>query len=355
MILRLADIESRRWLWRPALVAGAGVIAIALAVALNWWQAGEVEHSAPSTAPVSNIGPSVPPGEATGSSTTPLPSFDIVRINPNGDTVIAGRAAPGAVVVLRDGDTELGTVMADGRGEWVLLPETPLQPGAHRLNLLSRENEHGKLSSAQEVLVVVPKPGEDVAGRPAGATAQPLVLRMPREGGPATVLQKPLSGGAEAPLGIDSLDWQNGRIVLEGHAPPQSRIRLTLDGKTVGEAVADAAGRWRVVPKDVISMARHALTLEQIDARGAVTGRVEMPLSLRELASLSAETTEKGDRLLIVQRGTNLWRIARTSYGRGAAYTIIFEANREHIADPDRIYPGQVFRVPGPSTDQLKE
>jgi hypothetical protein len=354
MSFRLADIESRRWLWRPALVATAGVIAIGLAIALNLWQAGEVEHSVSSTAPVGGIATSVPPGEAASPS-IPLPSFDIVRINPNGDTVIAGRAAPGAVVVLRDGESELGTVIADGRGEWVLLPETPLQPGAHRLNLLTRDSEQKELASAQEVLVVVPKPGEDVAGRPADATAQPLVLRIPRDGGPATVLQKPLSGGAEAPLGIDSVDWQNGRIVLEGHAPPQSRIRLALDGKAVGEAVADAGGRWRILPKGGVGMERHALTLEQIDARGAVTARVEVPLSLQELSALAAEPAKGGDRLLVVQRGTNLWRIARTSYGHGAAYTIIFQANREQIVDPHRIYPGQVFRVPGPSTGQSKE
>ena len=67
-----------------------------------------------------------------------LPGFDVVRINPSGDAVIAGRAEPGATVTLRDGRSALGQVIADGRGEWVFVPEKPLQPGAHRLDLEMR-------------------------------------------------------------------------------------------------------------------------------------------------------------------------------------------------------------------------
>ena len=43
------------------------------------------------------------------------PSFDIVRVEPSGEAVIAGRAAPGSEVILRDGDRILGTTVADGR------------------------------------------------------------------------------------------------------------------------------------------------------------------------------------------------------------------------------------------------
>jgi len=47
-----------------------------------------------------------------------------------------------------------------------------------------------------------------------------------------------------------------------------------------------------------------------------------------------------------VQPGNSLWRIARRLYGTGFGYTQIFEANKNRIADPDLIYPGQVFEVP---------
>ena len=95
-----------------------------------------------------------------------------------------------------------------------------------------------------------------------------------------------------------------------------------------------------------ISPEFHTLTLEQLDARGAVTAKSAVPLALQDLAGLGVEA-HGDDRLVIVQSGSNLWRIARAGYGRGTAYTIIYKANRGAIADPDRIYPGQVFRLPG--------
>jgi nucleoid-associated protein YgaU len=53
-----------------------------------------------------------------------------------------------------------------------------------------------------------------------------------------------------------------------------------------------------------------------------------------------------------VQPGNNLWRLARAIYGRGTQFTVIYEANREQIRNPHRIFPGQVFAVPGVAAAQ---
>lgn len=47
-----------------------------------------------------------------------------------------------------------------------------------------------------------------------------------------------------------------------------------------------------------------------------------------------------------VQKGDSLWRIAQRLYGDGRRYTLIFEANRDKIKDPNAIYVGQVLTVP---------
>ena len=47
-----------------------------------------------------------------------------------------------------------------------------------------------------------------------------------------------------------------------------------------------------------------------------------------------------------IQKGDTLWAIAAEHLGNGAKYTEIFEANREVIQDPDKIYPGQKIRIP---------
>ncbi|MBO4334633.1 MAG: peptidoglycan-binding protein LysM [Desulfovibrio sp.] len=49
-----------------------------------------------------------------------------------------------------------------------------------------------------------------------------------------------------------------------------------------------------------------------------------------------------------VKKGDTLWKIAETHYGKGkgAKYTVIFNANRPMLKDPDKIYPGQKLRIP---------
>lgn len=82
------------------------------------------------------------------------PSFDIVRVEPSGETVIAGRAAPGAEVTVLDGDEALGTVTANESGEFVFLPGEPLGPGAHELGLSANASDGGGAAAAS---VQVPK------------------------------------------------------------------------------------------------------------------------------------------------------------------------------------------------------
>lgn len=47
-----------------------------------------------------------------------------------------------------------------------------------------------------------------------------------------------------------------------------------------------------------------------------------------------------------VESGDTLGAIARRFYGNAGKYMVIFEANRPMLEDPDRIYPGQVLRIP---------
>lgn len=47
-----------------------------------------------------------------------------------------------------------------------------------------------------------------------------------------------------------------------------------------------------------------------------------------------------------VVKGDTLWKISEKTLGSGARYKEIFEANRPMLSDPDKIYPGQVLRIP---------
>lgn len=59
------------------------------------------------------------------------------------------------------------------------------------------------------------------------------------------------------------------------------------------------------------------------------------------------EARATGEGFVVIQPGNNLWTISRVIYGRGIEYTVIYQANRAQIRDPDLIYPGQIFTTPG--------
>lgn len=47
-----------------------------------------------------------------------------------------------------------------------------------------------------------------------------------------------------------------------------------------------------------------------------------------------------------VVKGDTLWAISKKYYGKGSRYPEIFEANRPMLSHPDKIYVGQVLRIP---------
>ena len=52
------------------------------------------------------------------------------------------------------------------------------------------------------------------------------------------------------------------------------------------------------------------------------------------------------DEFYEIVSGDTLGAIAKKYYGKASAYMKIFEANRDIISDPNKIYPGQKIRIP---------
>src|SRR5260370_12977615 len=76
--------------------------------------------AAPAAALAAAVTPAPPSVGASPESAKP--GFDIVRVSPSGDAVLAGRAAPGAEVVVADNGREIGRTQARGPGQLVLVP-----------------------------------------------------------------------------------------------------------------------------------------------------------------------------------------------------------------------------------------
>ena len=317
-----------------------------------------VETKAPpetQTAKVSPDDAKSPAGRQTEESgKAAQPSFDIVRVNPAGDTVIAGRAAPNAEIIIREGDKIVGTATADRRGEWVIIPGEPLSPGARELSLAARDKTGKETAAGRTVIVVVPAPGKDVAGAEAQKNRGALALSVPKAGTGTRVIQKPGDGSAsrdaegaksssvDAPVTIDAVDYDgSGRVTINGTAAPEASLHVYLDNRLAARGNADKAGRWRVVPGKALPPGTYTLRIDHVNPQGKVIRRAEANF-LRPASPTALEPKA----VIKVESGNSLWRIARRVYGEGVLYSVIYEANRNQIRDPDLIYPGQVFFVP---------
>ena len=253
-----------------------------------------------------------------------------MRVGPDGRAVIAGRAAPGAEVTVREGTRELGRTLADPEGAWALVPAAPLAPGSGELSLSARSPDGTEQAGQGSVVLAMPATPR--------ATPPLAVLVGP---GASRPLQAP---GTAQPghLGLEALDYDpTGTARFSGTAPPGARVRVYVDNRPAGDTTTGADGRWTLDPTAPLAPGQHRLRLDELGAGGQVVGRVELPF-LRE--DLAGRDIPPGS--VMVQPGQNLWRIARASYGAGIRYTVIFQANRAHIRKPSLIYPGQVFAIP---------
>lgn len=335
---------------------GAIVIAIALAVA---WRGKLTEQAvidlvtkpaavappaqAPAPPPSAERQPTASPApSAAPSDATTMPSFDVARIGPDGRAVVAGRAAPGAKVVLLDGGKEIASGVADARGEWVIIVQEPsLTPGQHELRVIQHIDGRAPVTSDQVVVAVVPPPPSATA--PAGKEETLVMISPPR--GPATLVQPPSAAGVprSGDLVISTVDYDDrGHATISGQAAPGTTVRAYIDDKIVAEGTAGVDGRWRLAPANPIDQGKHTLRIDRIAPDGKPVARLELPF---ERVAVPAAASGDRKRLYVV-RGDNLWNIARAHYGEGWHHTKIFNANKDQIRDPDLIYPGQVFSLP---------
>jgi hypothetical protein len=113
-----------------------------------------------------------------------IPYFDVVRTERTGEAVIAGRAAPGAIVdLMREGE-RLDRVVADESGDFVMVPPR-LPAGSYELTLNARLPDGTVASSKQGVTVTI----NEV--RASSGAAQSRTEYVPETASPATPPPRP--------------------------------------------------------------------------------------------------------------------------------------------------------------------
>ena len=268
----------------------------------------------------------------TGDQTAPAaPRFDLVRIDETGAGLVAGRGAPGSVVRVMSGGTELATAEVQASGEFVAFIQTPASDEGQTLSLIAL-NGGSEQASEQEFLVL---PVADTDQQP---VAPAIVVQ---DDDNVRVVQ-PSGLGKVDGVTLDSISYdETGAVRLAGRAPGALPIRIYVDGAPTGAAQAAEDGTWSTRIEGIVE-GRYVLRVDALNTDGSVSSRAESPFQrVFPTAEQRANPTE-----ITVQPGNTLWVMARERYGQGVLYTQIFAANQDAIRDPDLIYPGQIFTIP---------
>ena len=309
----------------------------------------------------------LPPAPAGSDGT---PEFDIVRIEPTGEAVIAGRAAPGATVeLLRNGELH-DRIVTDQSGQFAMIPR-PLPPGNYDLTLRVKQPDGKDIASRQSVAVAL---------EPA-AREQPIVALIAPDKPVKVLSQEPAPApGAERAIVVEAVETEpGGKLRVSGHARPGAAVRLYLNDSFVTAVTSDDNGRLSVAIDAGVAAGNYRIRLDEVEpASGTVRARAEVPFNVPSTLTTAsvpaqpkppeaavakpqvaaAETTAPSDKgspsavvvpkitTATVSRGDSLWRISQRAFGAGQRYAVIYRANKEQIRNPNRIYPGQIFVLP---------
>ena len=200
----------------------------------------KIAAAAPVSAPEPVVAPTpVATPYAVKPSVAPAlgPAFDVVRVETSGDTVVAGHAAPGAKVELRDGERVLSSVVADEAGQFVILPE-PLKAGSHQLRLAARVGDGealvsepslvdlAPLKTAPTAVAIVPAPLASPTPKPPAPTPSPTAsvvvasAPVPKNAPTAVaIVPAPLASPAPAPKPAPPLPSPTAAVVASAPAP----------------------------------------------------------------------------------------------------------------------------------------
>jgi nucleoid-associated protein YgaU len=320
-------------------------------------------ESKPPIVPAAPPVPGTPPAAsvpASGDKTsTPGPAFDVVNVDPSGEAVIAGRAAPNAKVELHDGGKTIAEATADASGQFVIIPPA-LAPGDHSLSLAAGDKAQQATSST--VAVSVPAQEAKVAAaaptNPNGSA--PSALGMRTLATPASV------NGSRVAIQSVEADAVGG-LVAKGSAEPNATVRLYLNQADLAEAKTQSDGRWSLTIQRGMSPGVYVMRADEIGHGDAsVVASADTPFDYPEAAaptsptapipaSTSAEQSSApspADPVVAsiqtkrVVTGHTLWALSQSYYGDPTRYPAIVEANRAQIHNPNVIFPGQVFVVP---------
>lgn len=239
-----------------------------------------------------------------------LPAFDVLRVEPDGSTVIAGSATPNSKLEVMDGDKVVTTTNVGPTGDFAAVLDNPLPPGDHQLVLKTTGKDGKSLTSEEVATVSVPKDGSGsellamvskpgtasriitapTAGTPAAqpaadeqASAQPdLPAGSPEIANTAPAVpgapQAGASDAASAPaeVMVNAVEIEGKKIFVAGTAKPNANVIAYADDALIGKATAGADGHFVIDGVMDLSVGDHKIRVDVVDGSGKVLIRASV-------------------------------------------------------------------------------
>lgn len=335
-------------------------------------------------------------------------AFVIVLDDPlkPGDYTIALRSTAGDVVT-PSVQTAVVSVPKDAAGQVLAMVEEPGKP-AELLTVPAPETKPAAPAAGDQA--AAPAAEAPAATAPAEtAPAAPAEVDTAAAPAPAAPATPPAVAVAEPKIVVEAVEIDGNKIFVAGLADAGRKVRAYANDILLGDAVTSPDGHFLVEATRDIPVGSYTIHVDGLDADGVkVVARAAVPFEREPgdvvaavapaetkpaapAAAASAPATtapavaeapattapaapaaeapavvaaatpeapetvapklEHADGAVIIRRNDTLWRISRRVYGHGVRFSTIYLANQDQISDPDRIWPGQVFKVPEKSKE----
>ncbi|ATN33738.1 peptidoglycan-binding protein [Rhizobium sp. ACO-34A] len=281
---------------------------------------GPIEHAlkgtTPPAAPATEAPAAATPAAPADESASTLPRFDVLRVEPDGSTVIAGSAEPGAKLDIVSGDKTVTSVQVEPNGDFVAVLDQPLPPGDHVL-ALRVTGKDGKTATSEEMatvsvptssdgklLAMVTKPGEasrlitlpetvnsDAKQSRVAAETATAATNDAAAPAPAT----PATPAVKAEIQVSAVEIEGKRIFVAGEAPAGSTVRALADETRIGEIKTDATGHFVVEGTIDLPVGSHVITVELLDENGNVKVKASVPFDRPAGDQVSVVAQASGD------------------------------------------------------------
>ena len=313
-------------------------------------------------------GGAAPTTEAAAKSL--VPSFDVLRVEPDGSTVIAGSAEPNAKLEIVDGEKVVTTTNVGPSGDFAAVLDNPLPPGDHEL-VLRATGKDGKPVNSEEVatvsvpkddstqlLAMVSKPGTasriitapsakqgrvTAAGQNApAANAQGNATNTPdakpqQDGSNTVASANPAAGTTTPPATTDgqldvmvnAVEIENDHIFVAGTTKPHAKVRAYADDKLIGEIVAGADGHFVVDGVMPLTVGDHKIRVDVLDDAGKVVVRTsvnftrpegnQVTVAAQTPAASGAQTQSAAAAMVPLDEG----ELAKLREGAGKAFALL--------------------------------